>query len=198
MQAQTSSCTRNSRIGSLIWQKPAPRRTPRGIIADHELVRKTPPVSLGRVSVSRILAGICELIYISTNLGWGKGQRRWPWIARHSWVNSSMTLSMRYLQPSWVRSSYVEETPEMILVKDEFFKLSELFFGDLCDACQSFRRAGADDSGVDASRRVRAHRPPSRNFFKFLKSLSRNFYETLAPLEVIERVRFSKKEKLRE
>src|SRR5262249_25245726 len=26
-------------------------------------------------------------------------------IARHSWVNSSSTLSIRYLRPSWVRSS---------------------------------------------------------------------------------------------
>src|SRR5262245_27278578 len=26
-------------------------------------------------------------------------------IARHSWVNSSMTLSIRYRRPSWVRSS---------------------------------------------------------------------------------------------
>src|SRR5436309_11330321 len=26
-------------------------------------------------------------------------------IARHSWVNSSITLSIRYLLPSWVRSS---------------------------------------------------------------------------------------------
>ncbi len=27
------------------------------------------------------------------------------WIARHSWANSSITLSMRYFRPSWVRSS---------------------------------------------------------------------------------------------
>ena len=35
-------------------------------------------------------------------------------------------------------------------------KLSEEFFADLCEAWQRFRQASADDSGVDASCRVRA------------------------------------------
>src|SRR5262249_50933054 len=35
-------------------------------------------------------------------------------IARHSWLNSSSTLSMRYLRPSWVRSFEEVIGPDMI------------------------------------------------------------------------------------
>src|SRR5262249_22754935 len=35
-------------------------------------------------------------------------------IAKHSWVNSSSTLSIRYLRPSWVRSSTKVVGPDMI------------------------------------------------------------------------------------